>query len=80
MLPSYAPKALFDVETTAGGLSRRACTPETRQELLDRLEHWALDTSSDSSPIFWLSGMAGTDKSTVAYTLCQCFAASFFCS
>ncbi|KAJ7197981.1 hypothetical protein GGX14DRAFT_573822 [Mycena pura] len=89
MLPSYAPKALFDADTTAGGkLSRRACTPETRKELLDRLEHWALDTStsSDSSPIFWLSGMAGTGKSTVAYTLCQRlrsrkrFAASFFCS
>ncbi|KAJ7314193.1 quinon protein alcohol dehydrogenase-like superfamily, partial [Mycena albidolilacea] len=86
MLPSYAPKALFDADTTAGGLSRRACTPETRKDLLDRLEHWALDTSSDSSPIFWLSGMAGTGKSTVAYTLCQRlrkrkhFAASFFCS
>ncbi|KAF8130023.1 hypothetical protein K438DRAFT_2135743, partial [Mycena galopus ATCC 62051] len=86
MLPSYAPKALFDADTTVGGLSRRACTPETRKELLDRLEHWALDTSSDSSPIFWLSGMAGTGKSTIAYTLCQRlrerkhFAASFFCS
>ncbi|KAJ7204176.1 WD40 repeat-like protein [Mycena pura] len=89
MLPSYAPKALFDADTTAGGrLSRRACTPETRKELLDRLENWALDTStsSDTSPIFWLSGMAGTGKSTVAYTLCQRlrsrkrFAASFFCS
>ncbi|KAJ7301323.1 hypothetical protein DFH08DRAFT_993900 [Mycena albidolilacea] len=86
MLPSYAPKALFDADTTAGGLSRRACTPETRKELLDRLEHWALNTSSDSSPIFWLSSMAGTGKSTVAYTLCQRlrkrkrFAASFFCS
>ncbi|KAJ6536178.1 hypothetical protein B0H19DRAFT_1270971 [Mycena capillaripes] len=86
MLPSYASKALFDADTKAGGLSRRACTPETRKELLDRLEHWVLDTSSDSSPIFWLSGMAGTGKSTVAYTLCQRLrsrkrcAASFFCS
>ncbi|KAJ7938579.1 hypothetical protein B0H13DRAFT_1584855, partial [Mycena leptocephala] len=36
--------------------------------------------------LFWLSGMAGTGKSTVAYTLCQQWraegrlGASFFCS
>ena len=48
-----------------------------------RLKQWALD---NSSPIFWLGGMAGTGKSTVAYTLCQHLrkegrlGASFFCS
>ncbi|KAJ7612228.1 hypothetical protein FB45DRAFT_693251, partial [Roridomyces roridus] len=62
------------------------CTPETRKELLDKLEKWAVDKSPNTSPIFWLSGMAGTGKSTVAYTLCKWlqghkqFGASFFCS
>ncbi|KAJ7618720.1 hypothetical protein FB45DRAFT_680021, partial [Roridomyces roridus] len=62
------------------------CTPETRKELLEKLELWALDKSPNSSPIFWLSGMAGTGKSTVAYTLCKWlqghkkFGALFFCS
>ena len=50
---------------------------------MDSLKQWARD---DSSPIFWLGGMAGTGKSTVAYTLCQHLreekrlGASFFCS
>ena len=50
---------------------------------MGRLKQWARD---DSSPIFWLGGMAGTGKSTVAYTLCQHLreekrlGASFFCS
>ena len=50
---------------------------------MGRLKQWARD---DSLPIFWLGGMAGTGKSTVAYTLCQHLreekrlGASFFCS
>ena len=53
---------------------------------MTRLKQWALDVSPNSSPIFWLGGMAGTGKSTVAYTLCQHLrverrlGASFFCS
>ncbi|KAF7374062.1 WD40 repeat-like protein [Mycena sanguinolenta] len=45
---------------------------------------WA--NSANSSPILWLSGMAGTGKSTIAYTLCEDWSAehrlgaSFFCS
>ncbi|KAJ6524872.1 WD40 repeat-like protein [Mycena vulgaris] len=83
---SFAPQALFKADQRAGVASRRACTPETRENLLRRLEAWAVDRSADSSPFFWLSGMAGTGKSTIAYTLCQrlniCgrLGASFFCS
>jgi hypothetical protein len=48
---------------------------------------WAEDASSP--PIFWLSGLAGMGKSTIAYTVCRHFdndhhsarlCASFFCS
>lgn len=58
------------------------CLPETRAELLQRIEDWAASTSD--RPVFWLSGMAGTGKSTIARTLAQSFAsrgelgASFF--
>ncbi|KAF7372575.1 WD40 repeat-like protein [Mycena venus] len=85
LLPWFAPKALFNADAAAGGPARRACTENTRGELISRLKQWACDTSN-SSPIFWLSGMAGTGKSTVAYTLCQHWrsehrlGASFFCS
>ena len=45
---------------------------------------WAADTGDTS--IYWLNGMAGTGKTTIAYTFCQILdnieilGASFFCS
>ncbi|KAF7376820.1 WD40 repeat-like protein [Mycena sanguinolenta] len=83
---SYAPNALFNAAGKAGPSSRRGCTPNTRENLLDRLEAWALDPCTGSMSVFWLSGMAGTGKSTIAYTLCErlracsLLGASFFCS
>ena len=59
------------------------CETETRVELLDLLITWG---KTHESPIFWLSGMAGTGKSTIARTIAglfderQTLAASFFFS
>ncbi|ENH99076.1 hypothetical protein COCC4DRAFT_66819 [Bipolaris maydis ATCC 48331] len=58
------------------------CLPNTRTELLDDIIRWA--NNKDGKPIFWLNGMAGTGKSTIARTVAQSFAsrgqlgASFF--
>jgi hypothetical protein len=58
------------------------CLPNTRTKLLDGITTWANDKEGKS--IFWLSGMAGTGKSTIARTIAQWFAdrrqlgASFF--
>ncbi|KAI1592502.1 WD40 repeat [Pyrenophora tritici-repentis] len=58
------------------------CLPSTRTELLDEITTWA--NNKDGKSIFWLSGMAGTGKSTIARTVAQSFAsrgqlgASFF--
>ncbi|KAH0536253.1 hypothetical protein FGG08_006860 [Glutinoglossum americanum] len=58
------------------------CLPNTRTELLRHIREWAKD--KNGKPIFWLSGMAGTGKSTIARTIAQLFAdqgqlgASFF--
>ncbi|KAF2835297.1 HET-domain-containing protein [Patellaria atrata CBS 101060] len=58
------------------------CLRGTRTELLHHIMEWAKDRNS--KPIFWLNGMAGTGKSTIARTLAQSFAdqgqlgASFF--
>ena len=52
--------------------------------MLDEIELWPEDF--ETSPIFWLSGLAGTGKSTIAQTIAErLFAdnrlgASFFCS
>ena len=52
--------------------------------MLDEIELWASDP--DKSPVYWLNGLAGTGKSTIAQTIAErLFAegrlgASFFCS
>ncbi|KAL5085288.1 hypothetical protein Trisim1_010726 [Trichoderma cf. simile WF8] len=61
--------------------SRDECHPGTRLEILDTIYQWAVDTSSPS--IFWLQGLAGTGKSTIAQTVAKNFdgknlGASFF--
>ncbi|KAG8704998.1 hypothetical protein FRC08_001906 [Ceratobasidium sp. 394] len=63
---------------------RGGCTPETRVQVLEQLRDWAYD--GESEKIYWMNGMAGTGKTTIAYSLCerlertQQLAASFFCS
>jgi len=64
--------------------NRRGCLKGTREAVLDEIESWTNDL--DKSPVFWLNGLAGTGKSTIAQTIAEhAFAdgllgASFFCS
>ena len=64
--------------------SRRGCLKGTRETVLTEIELWAKDFNK--SPVFWLNGLAGTGKSTIAQTASErIFAdgqlgASFFCS
>jgi hypothetical protein len=68
----------------ATALRRGGCTPNTRTEVLERLISWAHNGQGET--VYWLNGMAGTGKTTIAYSLCDqlqsaCkLAASFFCS
>ncbi|RFN54426.1 wd40 repeat-like protein [Fusarium flagelliforme] len=50
------------------------CLPNTRVDLLNQISEWVRDPSSQK--LFWLNGMAGTGKSTVARTLAHSFAQS----
>ena len=58
------------------------CHSETRVQLLQDIEDWSW--ASQGRPIFWLKGLAGTGKSTVAKTIASRFdakqrlGASFF--
>jgi hypothetical protein len=60
------------------------CTPGTRVSVLQDIMTWATDSGSPC--VFWLNGLAGTGKSTIARTLCQylhekkLLGASFFIS
>ncbi|KAJ6284967.1 WD40-repeat-containing domain protein [Bipolaris maydis] len=60
------------------------CLPDTRVDLLQEIHSWA--DGQDERCIFWLSGLAGTGKSTIARTVAHSYytnqrlAASFFFS
>ena len=64
--------------------NRRGCLKGTRENVLSEIESWTKDPNK--SPVFWLNGLAGTGKSTIAQTVSErAFAdgmlgASFFCS
>ncbi|KIK53827.1 hypothetical protein GYMLUDRAFT_207105 [Collybiopsis luxurians FD-317 M1] len=68
---------------------RNKCTDGTRKEILKTIQDWVLETKDNSPPVFWLTGMGGMGKSTIAYSICNYFekkdkghrlGASFFCS
>jgi hypothetical protein len=58
--------------------------PGTRTALLDEITAWASSPDGEGKCIFWLNGMAGTGKSTIARTVAGNFkknsllGASFF--
>jgi len=64
--------------------NRRGCLKGTRERVLNEIESWTKDF--DNSPVFWLNGLAGTGKSTIARTVSErifadgLLGASFFCS
>ena len=64
--------------------NRSGCLKGTRTDVLDKIELWSKDP--EMSPVYWLNGLAGTGKSTIAQTIAErIFAdgrlgASFFCS
>ena len=64
--------------------NRNGCLKGTRGAILDGIELWAHDFGG--APVYWLNGLAGTGKSTIAQTVAErLFAggqlgASFFCS
>src|SRR5712672_2035088 len=64
--------------------NRQGCLRGTRKGVLWETEHWL--NSDQGQRVFWLNGLAGTGKSTIAQTFAErMFAegrlgASFFCS
>jgi hypothetical protein len=64
---SYVPSARYDSDELQDQVMM--CLEGTRVALLADLDAWA--TSSTTAPFFWLNGLAGTGKSTVARTFCE---------
>jgi hypothetical protein len=63
---------------------REGCLKGTRKDVLQDIERWSM--SEHDQRIFWLNGLAGTGKSTIAQTFAETsfadrrLGASFFCS
>ncbi|KAJ7861011.1 hypothetical protein B0H14DRAFT_2350382 [Mycena olivaceomarginata] len=66
-----------------------SCVQGTRKRVLEDLLSWCKNTAANAPAVYWLGGMAGTGKSTIAYTICEQLTAdgkasrlgaSFFCS
>ena len=64
--------------------NRDGCLRGTRRDVLLQLDHWLEDKQGQR--VFWLNGLAGTGKSTIAQTFAEItfaegkLGASFFCS
>jgi hypothetical protein len=70
-------EAIFNSNSEA---QNPTCFEGTRVDILHQISEWTADVNTNS--IFWLSGMAGTGKSTISRTVAKSFAgrlgASFF--
>ena len=64
--------------------NRLGCLKGTRKDVLWEIERWS--TGKQEQHVFWLNGLAGTGKSTIAQTVAEAafadgkLGASFFCS
>ncbi|KIK64688.1 hypothetical protein GYMLUDRAFT_981954 [Collybiopsis luxurians FD-317 M1] len=83
----HSAKAFYDADLGADlGAQHvhRFCHEGTRVKIIDNIKKWAEDPNSPSG--YWICGMAGTGKSTIAMSICESFAeqgtlaGSFFCS
>jgi len=54
-------------------LKREECTSGTRVKILEDISNWANNCSPQSPRVFWLTGQAGSGKTTIAYTITKRF-------
>ncbi|KAF5357509.1 hypothetical protein D9758_012498 [Tetrapyrgos nigripes] len=66
--------------------AKKGCIEGTRTEVLHNIMTWAEGSSPESPAGYWMCGMAGTGKSTIAKSLCMMLeekgllGGAFFCS
>lgn len=62
-------EARHTIDSSMTTKSRTGCLENTRIDVLRRIHHWAED--GDTNSIYWLVGLAGSGKSTIAQTICD---------
>ncbi|KIM80637.1 hypothetical protein PILCRDRAFT_822370 [Piloderma croceum F 1598] len=66
-------KADYKTVVEEQSLKREACTDGTRVKILEDITKWANDRSLASPRVFWLTGQAGSGKTTILYTIAKRF-------
>ncbi|KAF5328777.1 hypothetical protein D9619_011548 [Psilocybe cf. subviscida] len=61
-----APTASYDSIRTGGA---NACMNGTRVSILKTIREWARNPDPNQPPMFWLNGLAGIGKTTIAHTI-----------
>ncbi|CAE6404770.1 unnamed protein product [Rhizoctonia solani] len=80
---SLAMSAIYN-SAESDDIGRVGCAPGTRQAQIDLLLNWTRDPKAGKT--CWMNGMAGTGKTTIAYSVCSQLTeffglgASFFCT
>jgi len=78
------PLSIYAAYNAAASAPRHGCTKKTHEAILADLVIWA--TNPNNTKIYWLSGMARTGKTTIAYSFSEILVekhmlgATFFCS
>ena len=49
------------------------CLSQTRENILQRISDWILNVDDQEPNVFWLHGLAGSGKSTIAATISKQF-------
>ncbi|KAG8931679.1 hypothetical protein FRC02_002386 [Tulasnella sp. 418] len=68
-LEAIRPRAYMAKYNAASDTPPSFCFPNTRVTILEEISQWV--NKPDAHPLFWLSGMAGTGKSTIARTVAK---------
>jgi hypothetical protein len=63
-------KPVHSAKSGAHALDAEPCLPGTRIKVLEDIVRW-IHTGPPGQNIFWLNGLAGTGKSTIARTVCD---------
>ncbi|KAF5328630.1 hypothetical protein D9619_011555 [Psilocybe cf. subviscida] len=61
-----APSASYNSVRTGGA---NACLKGTRISILKTIREWATNPDPNQPPMFWLNGLAGIGKTTIAHTI-----------
>ena len=79
--------AAYNAAINLANATRGPCTEGTRVDIIEKIMAWVKETDAAKAPsVYWLTGLAGLGKTTIAYTICKRLEeakvpfTSFFCS